>query len=409
MREALAALTVRGRAFLAAGITTVVARDRARAFLAWSASACWSRSCRCSPPVDRPLPLPPRARPHASAPAARGRRQPATVELKSPTTAARPRACCCSRSDSPTSSAPGRASSSRASGTAGAGTSTTRCARTCAASSRSARCGPGHRPLRPPRARPHVPRHDAGSPSPRARAPAAHPARWRLDRLRRQPAPRLRHRQRGGRHGPGVPPRRRPAARPLAQLGPRRRADGAPRGAAVAVAGDRLPRQPRHRPPRTGAAARSRRAVSAAASIAVHLAHGYTVRLVTASGEETEHGWHSRSADASTIPLLEAPRRGAARPLPRARHPVAGRARPRRPHRRGLRRLERPPTCRSCAACSTTPRRACAIALDVDAWAPHLPVQPGPGAAAPASPRPGGARSPSARATASTPPGRSSA
>ena len=47
----------------------------------------------------------------------------------------------------------------------------------------------------------------------------AHPARRRLDRLGRQPAPRLRHRQRRGRDGARVPARRRPAPGALAQLG----------------------------------------------------------------------------------------------------------------------------------------------------------------------------------------------
>lgn len=48
-------------------------------------------------------------------------------------------------------------------------------------------------------------------------------------------------------------------------------------------------------------------AVSVAASIAVHLAHrGFTVRLVTASGEEPSSAWHYRNADLNTTPLLEA-------------------------------------------------------------------------------------------------------
>ncbi len=48
-------------------------------------------------------------------------------------------------------------------------------------------------------------------------------------------------------------------------------------------------------------------AVSAAASIAVHLTHrGFAVRLVTASGEESGSSWHVRGADLNTGPLLEA-------------------------------------------------------------------------------------------------------
>lgn len=47
-------------------------------------------------------------------------------------------------------------------------------------------------------------------------------------------------------------------------------------------------------------------AVSAVASIAVHLTHrGFTVRLVTAAGEDPS-AWHSREADRTAAPLLEA-------------------------------------------------------------------------------------------------------
>ncbi len=48
-------------------------------------------------------------------------------------------------------------------------------------------------------------------------------------------------------------------------------------------------------------------AVSVAASIAVHLSHrGFTVRLVTAAGEDTTHAWHMRDTDLNSGPLLEA-------------------------------------------------------------------------------------------------------
>src|ERR671921_2870754 len=48
-------------------------------------------------------------------------------------------------------------------------------------------------------------------------------------------------------------------------------------------------------------------AVSAAASIAVHLSHrGFTVRLVTATGEDPASSWHFRDNDLNTAPLLEA-------------------------------------------------------------------------------------------------------
>jgi uncharacterized protein (DUF58 family) len=48
-------------------------------------------------------------------------------------------------------------------------------------------------------------------------------------------------------------------------------------------------------------------AVSAAASVAVHLSQrGFTVRLVTATGEDPGAAWHFREAELNTGPLLEA-------------------------------------------------------------------------------------------------------
>ncbi len=48
------------------------------------------------------------------------------------------------------------------------------------------------------------------------------------------------------------------------------------------------------------------RAVTTAASLAVHLtAQGFQVRLVSATGEEIEHGWHDGDVAASARPLLE--------------------------------------------------------------------------------------------------------
>lgn len=48
------------------------------------------------------------------------------------------------------------------------------------------------------------------------------------------------------------------------------------------------------------------RAVTAAASIAVHLtSHGFQVRLVGALGEEIEHGWHDSDTTVTAQPLLE--------------------------------------------------------------------------------------------------------
>jgi uncharacterized protein (DUF58 family) len=55
-----------------------------------------------------------------------------------------------------------------------------------------------------------------------------------------------------------------------------------------------------------GAASSLEAAVSAAASIAVHLCQrGYSVRLVTATGEEPGSGWHSREAEMNSGPLME--------------------------------------------------------------------------------------------------------
>jgi len=55
-----------------------------------------------------------------------------------------------------------------------------------------------------------------------------------------------------------------------------------------------------------GAASSLERAVSVAASVAVHLVQrGFRVRLVTASGEEQGGSWHERGTSSATAPLLE--------------------------------------------------------------------------------------------------------
>ena len=55
-----------------------------------------------------------------------------------------------------------------------------------------------------------------------------------------------------------------------------------------------------------GAASSLEHAVSVAASVAVHLVQrGFTVRLVTASGEEQGGSWHERGTSHATAPLLE--------------------------------------------------------------------------------------------------------
>lgn len=55
-----------------------------------------------------------------------------------------------------------------------------------------------------------------------------------------------------------------------------------------------------------GVASSLEAAVSAAASVAVHLTQrGFTVRLVTAAGEESGGAWHTRGTELTTGPLLE--------------------------------------------------------------------------------------------------------
>lgn len=75
-------------------------------------------------------------------------------------------------------------------------------------------------------------------------------------------------------------------------------------------------RLPAHRG--QGAASSLEAAVSAAASIAVHLTQrGYAVRLVTATGEEAGAEWHSRDATINAAPLLESLAVLRATPAPR--------------------------------------------------------------------------------------------
>jgi len=122
-----------------------------------------------------------------------------------------------------------------------------------------------------------------------------------------------------------------------------------------------------------GVASSLEAAVSAAASIAVHLTHqGYAVRLVTASGDDHGDNWHSRQADVNTGPLLEAL---AVVQLEHAPHldpswlaesghggllvAVLG----------SLRDSDAPFVARLQHHAAT----ALAVTLDVDAWTPHLP------------------------------------
>ena len=108
-----------------------------------------------------------------------------------------------------------------------------------------------------------------------------------------------------------------------------------------------------------GAASSLEGAVSAAASIAVHLdPPGYTVRLVTASGDSRETQWHSQTAA------------GQHRSRCSRRSPSCSSTTPPHPTRSGWpspataasssasSAASASTTCRSCGACSTTRRRA---------------------------------------------------
>ena len=122
-----------------------------------------------------------------------------------------------------------------------------------------------------------------------------------------------------------------------------------------------------------GVASSLEAAVSAAASVAVHLAQrGYAVRLVTAAGEEPGTAWHSRSAAVNTAPLLEALAVVQIEHSPRLDTSWLAEA-----GQGGLlvavlgqvTDADAPFLKRMQHHASTT----AAIALDVDQWAPHLP------------------------------------
>ena len=83
-------------------------------------------------------------------------------------------------------------------------------------------------------------------------AAARRPARRRVPRHRRQPRPVGGRARRGRRRHPRIPPRRRPAPGALALHRAHRRADGAPRGAALGEPGHRGAGHPGLRAPRRG-------------------------------------------------------------------------------------------------------------------------------------------------------------
>ena len=202
------------------------------------------------------------------------------------------------------------------------------------------------RPVRPRRARPDVPDHvDAGGHARGSCRCPSIPLSGVWTGSGRQPAAGLRERQRRGRDGARVPPRRRPAPGALAQQRARRRADGAPRGAALAVPGDALSvdnRKVAHRG--TGAASSLEHAVSIAASIAVHLVQRGLQRPAghRPRARSTAATWHEHGAlAAETAPAARAAGR-AHRDRPPAHRPaVAQDVRPLRPADRGARRRRR--------------------------------------------------------------------
>ena len=234
-----------------------------------------------------------------------------------------------------------------------------------------------------------------------------HPARRRLDRLRRQPAAGLRDGQRRGRHRPRVPPRRRPAPGALAQLGAGRASSWCGARSSPGSRGRRCSWTTgvvAHRG--QGIASSLEAAVSAAASIAVHLSkRGFTVRLVTAAGEDTASDWHARDADLNTGPLLEA--LAVVQPLPRPspRHRVADRGRRRRAAGRGARPRRPARRTRCCAGCTRTAARRSRSRSTSKPGSPPMP----PAATPPrCSASRAGARSRSVRPTGSRRCGRSS-
>ena len=96
---------------------------------------------------------------------------------------------------------------------------------------------------------------------------------------------------------------RRPAPDPLALDRPRRRADGAPRGAAATRAAPPImldTRDSAHRG--SGPASSFEYAVSAAASIGAHLAgQGFTLRLLTDEAVVGDATWHDRGISGSGV------------------------------------------------------------------------------------------------------------
>ena len=181
---------------------------------------------------------------------------------------------------------------------------------------------------------------------PQVVAAAAGPPRRRVRRQRRQPGPLGGRARRGRRGDPGVPPRRRPAPGALALHRPHRRADGAPRGAAVGEPGHGRARHPRGGAPRRGPDGQLR---VGGLGRRQHRGAPAPGRLQAAPGHRRRRrprrhrGRRRRRCCSTTSP------RSKPRPARRHRHP--GRAGPAARRRR--------PDHRACSACSAPPRRSC--------------------------------------------------
>ena len=218
VRDALQGLTTRGRSFVAAGLAVLVAAvgDLAEGPAAGRRSCC-SR-CRWSAPWSWRGPAtgcPPRRRLGVGA----HRRRPGDVgdAAAGQHLPAADRACCWSRTTCPTSSAPGRGSSSTGSSRAAGARSPTPCAPTCAGATT---LGPLSIRLTDPFGMCELQRsfssRDTLVVTPPVQHAAGRRALRRVDGQRREPVPVARQRRRGRRRHPRVPPGRRPAPGALA-------------------------------------------------------------------------------------------------------------------------------------------------------------------------------------------------
>ena len=147
-------------------------------------------------------------------------------------------------------------------------------------------------------------------------------------------------------------------------------------------------------------------AVSAAASIAVHLSkRGFTVRLVTAAGEDTRQRLAHPRDRPQHRPAARSARRRATTAPARPRHRLADRGRRRRPAGRGARRTSTSATYLCCAGCTRTAARPSRWPSTSTRGSPPTP----PGATRPrCSASRAGARSRSVRLTGSRRSGKSS-